>query len=89
MTDDSDLGLLRGSEYPLYLSEKQIAARVGVGLRTWSIAASALEKAGLPKGDPLFCRRRYWPAVKEFLDRRNHFGGQSLLPHGAALENWK
>jgi hypothetical protein len=68
----------------LYLTERAIAKRIGVGLKTWRAAAYVLEKAGLPTGDPLFCGRRYWPAVKEFLDRRNKFGRQLSPPRLAA-----
>jgi hypothetical protein len=54
----------------LFLTEGEIAARLGLPLADWQAAASTLEKAGLPKADTLFNRRRYWPAVKVFLDRR-------------------
>jgi hypothetical protein len=79
----------------LYLTEGEIAARVGMSERDWEAAARVLERAGLPKGDPVFNGRRYWPAVKAYLDRRNGLvansplaerGDQALGPDGE--ENW-
>ena len=54
---------------PLYLTEAEIAARVGMSTDEWTAAAKALK--GLPPADPVFRFRRYWPAVRAFLDRRN------------------
>ena len=50
------------AEYPLYKSEREIAARIGVGVKTWHAVAHVLERSGLTVKEPLFCRRRYWPA---------------------------
>lgn len=55
----------------LYLTEAEIAARVGLSLQEWDAVASKLERVGLPTTDPVFKSRRYWPAVKAYLDRRN------------------
>jgi hypothetical protein len=55
----------------LYLTDEQVADRLGIGVDKWRENARVLEPQGLPKRDPLFCRRRYWPAVRAFLDRRN------------------
>lgn len=55
---------------PLFLTEAEIARRTGVSARQWRAAAHALEKQGLPKRDPLFAKRRHWPAVRDFLDKR-------------------
>lgn len=54
----------------LYKTEAEIARLVGVPLREWASAALVLERKGLPLQDPQFGDRRYWPAVKAFLDRR-------------------
>lgn len=74
---------------PLYLSEAAIAARVlGPKCKTqWAALAAVWEKEGLPRIEPLTgCR--YWPAVREFLDRR-HGLGQRFLPTAAdGMENW-
>jgi len=52
---------------------------VGVTTLDWQAAACVLEKSGLPRPDPLFGQRRYWPAVRSFLDRRAGMA-QSLAP---------
>lgn len=79
----------------LYLSEEQIASRVGMQKQDWEAAARVLERSGLPKGDPVFNGRRYWPAVRAYLDRRNGLiansssgerAYQALGPDGE--ENW-
>lgn len=54
---------------PLYLTEAEIAARVGVAPADWQHIASTLEKSGLPRASQLFGGKRYWPAVRDFLDR--------------------
>jgi hypothetical protein len=57
---------------PLYPSEEQIAHAV-LGprhARRWPGLAAVLERQGLPRIDPQF-GGRYWPAVREFLDRRH------------------
>jgi hypothetical protein len=51
----------------LYLSDKEIAARVGVTAHEWTATATVLERYGLPRRDPLFDNRRCWPAVEAFL----------------------
>jgi hypothetical protein len=76
MTDSARSGL--------YKTDTEIAELVGVGEKKWRANARVLEKSGLPAGDPLFAGRRYWPAVKAFLDRRNGLGANSssLQPDG-------
>lgn len=62
---------------PLYATDKQIAqALYGLDapadvLRSWCSAAAVLERQGLPKRDPLFGNRRFWPAVEAFIHRWN------------------
>jgi hypothetical protein len=72
----------------LYVTEAEIAHRLGVGVKTWRATAHVLEKSGLPQGDPLFCGRRYWPAVRAFLDGWNGMGEQSSPSHDATQEKW-
>lgn len=73
----------------LYKTDREIARLVGVGEKRWRANAVVLERAGLPKRDPLFSDRRYWPAVKAFLDRRAGLDADSpaIAPDGA--ENWE
>lgn len=54
----------------LFLSEAEIARRLGQTLRDWESVAIVLEREGLPRKDPTF-GMRYWPAVRAFLDRRS------------------
>lgn len=54
----------------LYKSDQEIARIVGIGEEKWRNTVPALERQGLPQRDPMFANRRYWPAVKAFLDRR-------------------
>ena len=61
----------------LYLTEARIAEKIGVSVDEWRATALVLEGQGLPKRDPLFSNRRYWPACKAFLDRRYNLGPQS------------
>jgi hypothetical protein len=73
---------------PLFLTEAEIASNVGLGSLEWSAAAAVLEKSGLPRPDLLFGNRRYWPAVKAFLDRRAGMGhAWSLTVDGE--EHWE
>jgi len=70
----------------LYLTDAEIAARVGVSTDKWKAAVDALK--GLPPADPVFEFRRYWPAVKAYLDRRNGVA-ESVIPQiMEAEENW-
>jgi hypothetical protein len=69
----------RAADDRLFLTEGEIALKVGVGALDWQAAAYVLEKSGLPRPDPLFGQRRYWPAVRAFLDRRAGMA-QSLAP---------
>jgi len=62
---------------PLYLTEVQIAQRLGVTVNEWKATAVVLERQGLPKPEALFGSRRYWPAVRTFLDRRYDLEPQS------------
>jgi hypothetical protein len=77
-------------EYPLYKTDAEIAELVGVGLDRWRANAIVLTKSGLPARDLMFANKRYWPAVRAFLDRRNGVGQQSatagFAPDGE--EHW-
>lgn len=75
----------------LFLTEGELAARMGIDLPILQTALPALTKAGFPVPDPLFANRRYWPACEAFLDRR--YGLSSSSPQGApaldGVEPWK
>jgi hypothetical protein len=53
-----------------YLTDKEIARRLGMSVAEWTATASVLEKHGLPRKDALFQYRRCWPAVVNFLIER-------------------
>lgn len=54
----------------LFLTEGQIAERIGLTTEQFKAALPALDKDGFPEPDPLFQNRRYWPACQTYLDRR-------------------
>ena len=66
---------------PLFLTEAELAARIGVSAGAWKAAALILGRQGFPRPDPLFENRRYWPACKAFLDQRYGLG----TPQGTGL----
>jgi hypothetical protein len=86
--DDDDDNLPSWST--LYISESECARRIGIGARKWRDIVPVLEKSGLPRRDPLFCHRRYWPKVRRFLDEWNgiHPKGQFVRVDQPHLENW-
>lgn len=56
----------------LYLLDSELIRRLGVPEKTFRNMVPALEsKFGFPEKEPLFGGRRYWPAVKAWLDKRN------------------
>lgn len=61
----------------LYVTDAELIRRLGVGEKTARVAIVAMEREpGFPCKDPLF-KKRYWPAVRAFLDRRS---GLSMEP---------
>ncbi|KTQ85103.1 hypothetical protein NS365_04710 [Aureimonas ureilytica] len=75
----------------LFLDDKEIAARLGVRAAMFPSIAQVLEKDGFPRRDPLFEDKRYWPACRSYLDRRQGVrqdddGALPLNPDGK--ENW-
>jgi hypothetical protein len=56
----------------LYLTDAELIRRIGVPEKTMRSMLPGLEQNyGFPKKSPLFGDRRYWPAVKTWLDRHN------------------
>ena len=53
----------------LFLTEAEVARRLGQRSRDWGAKATVLERHGLPRIDPLM-GGRYWPAVVAFFHRR-------------------
>ncbi len=55
----------------LYVTEAECAERFGISTDEFKNIVPELTRQGFPLKDPLFNNRRYWPAVKAFLDKRN------------------
>jgi hypothetical protein len=56
----------------LYLSDAELIRRLGVPAGVLRPLLPSLEsKLGFPQKQPLFGGRRYWPAVKHWLDKHN------------------
>ncbi|MCP4383780.1 MAG: winged helix-turn-helix domain-containing protein [Hyphomicrobiales bacterium] len=72
----------------VYKTDAEIAALVGLPKKDWQAAAEVLERGGLPMPDPPFANRRYWPAVRAFLDRRHGLDAHSPFQQPDGEENW-
>ncbi|TCA48560.1 site-specific integrase [Rhizobium pisi] len=57
----------------LFLTEGELADRMGVKLDLLKTALPGLAKSGFPAPDPLFGGRRYWPACEAFLAQALQF----------------
>lgn len=84
----------RAAAERLFLTDGEISERVlGPGCADqWLGMAAVLEREGLPRPDRLFDNRRYWPAVRAFLDRRAGLS-PTLVPDEVGFppdgkENW-
>jgi hypothetical protein len=77
-----------GGEIPLYKTDQEIAAIVGVCKEKFSAIAKVLERDGFPRKDPQFSQKRYFPAVKAWLDRRHGLGPLLALGEPDGKENW-
>jgi hypothetical protein len=75
----------------LFLTESEIAKRIGLNADQFKNALPALQRIGFPQPDPLFADRRYWPAIQAFLDRRAGLasGSGSAIPARDEVEPWK
>lgn len=73
----------------LFLTEAELAARMGIKTDLLKGALPSLAKAGFPMPDPLFGGRRYWPACEAFLNRRYCLTEANQAPPGLdGQENW-
>lgn len=76
----------------LFLTEAQLAERMGISTELLKGALPSLQKSGFPAPDPLFQNRRYWPACQAFLDRRYGLAASSALQANPGLdgeEKWQ
>jgi hypothetical protein len=68
----------------LFVSDTEMLRRIGISEKIGRVAVRELEKRQVfPPKDPLFGNKRYWPAVRAFLDAR---GGLTALPPRAIGE---
>jgi len=66
----------------LFVSDTEMFRRIGISEKIGRVAVRELEKRQVfPAKDPLFGNKRYWPAVRAFLDAR---GGLTALPRAIA-----
>lgn len=70
----------------LYLTDAQVAERIGLSTEDFTDTVPTLERQGFPLKDPLFNNRRYWPAVQAFLDKRNGLASSFVRRQPAASE---
>lgn len=58
----------------LYITDAELIRRMGVPEKKARHVIRSLDAdrlSGFPRKDPFFGGRRYWPAVRAYLDRRN------------------
>jgi hypothetical protein len=74
----------------LFLTDAQVAERIGVTTDEFKQIAPALEGEGFPVKDAVFFRRRYWPAIQAFLDQRYNLRPSSVqgIPALDGEETW-
>jgi hypothetical protein len=79
----------RTNDEGLYLSDDALRARIAphVGAVRFAKILVELESVGFPRCDRIF-DGRYWPSVRDWLDRRHGLrqAGAALVPDGE--ENW-
>lgn len=78
---------------PLYPSEERIVREVfgdaaSDMMKSWRETATVLERNGLPKKDPLFGGRRYWPAVERWLKAYNGLSSDPGAQAPDGEEHW-
>lgn len=74
MTDTATLARPEATYDPLYMTDAEIIRRMGVPEKRARHLIRHFDnnpKLLFPRKDKLFGDRRYWPAVKAFLDKRN------------------
>jgi hypothetical protein len=72
------LATLEAERYKLYVTDAELIRLLGVPERLARATIHELErKAGFPRKQSLWGNRRYWPAVRDYLDRTN---GLSIQP---------
>ncbi len=71
----SDANLKVDPHETLYITDAELIRRMGVPEKIAREAIRTLDRnaaSGFPKKQPLWGDRRYWPAVKAYLDKLNN-----------------
>lgn len=65
----------RDVEWTLWVTDKEMIQRLGVPEKSARVAIQMLDRTdpSFPKKEPLWCDRRYWPALRRWFDER--YGG--------------
>ncbi|QIB35801.1 hypothetical protein [Ancylobacter pratisalsi] len=76
-------------ELPLFPTESEIARELfgAERINGWPAIVKSLELQGFPRIDPVF-GRRYWPAVRQWLDHRYGVGTLGAPSAVDGEENW-
>jgi len=78
-TIDHDTKITPVREPTLWVTDAELIKRMGVPEKIARAALHALDRdrgSGFPQKKALWGNRRYWPAVKEYLDRTNGVAGK-------------
>jgi hypothetical protein len=70
----------------LYITDAELIRRMGVPEKTARMVIRALDadrKSGFPAKDRFFGGRRYWPAVRAYLDKRNRVNVEAPAKRGS------
>jgi hypothetical protein len=73
----------------LFLTDAQVADKIGIPTQDLVDTMPALERAGFPTKDPLFNNKRYWPAIQAFLDKRSGLASSFQRRNPAPLKEAK
>lgn len=76
-------------EMPLFPTEEEIARELFGPAKAamWKRLVPFLEKQGFPCIDPVF-ERRYWPAIRRWLDNRYGIAALPTLSVADGKEDW-
>ncbi|WP_234842192.1 winged helix-turn-helix domain-containing protein [Sinorhizobium meliloti] len=73
----------------LFVTDAECAERIGIPTDEFKTVVATAAKSGFPMQDPLFKNRRYWPAVRAWLDRRYSLTTGSGPYAPDEVEPWK
>lgn len=83
ITETDDEAAPTESRETLYITDAELIRRLGVPEKIARLAIKELDRqrTGFPQKSPLWGgKRRYWPAVKAWLDRDNGLKSEAPVP---------